>query len=57
MDWVFFPSDWALSGMDLCDLLGDSDLFITPVLFHCHSWTSMVLTGESNFEPTRPSGD
>ena len=35
MDWVFFPSDWALSGVDLCDLLGDFDLLNMPVLFHC----------------------
>ena len=36
VDWVFFPSDWALSGVDLCDLLGALALFNTSVLFHCH---------------------
>ena len=57
MDWVFFPSDWALSGVDLCDLLGNFDLLTRLYYATVTAWAIMVLTGESNFEPTCPGGD
>ena len=57
MDWVVLPLDWALSCVDVCDLLGDLDLSITPVLFYCHGLDICKLARELNFEPTRPSGD